>query len=91
MLLVCLLGADRELGGRSKDGTMQVKDQVYTYGNRALQVCLLSCPCSFLVSRQPMHVIRGYRLHSKYAPNNGYARPPLYHRNARQILDVPRV
>ncbi|KAK0235627.1 PUA-like domain-containing protein [Armillaria nabsnona] len=53
-------------GGRSKDGTMQVKDQEYTHGNKALQL------------DQPVRVIRGYRLHSKYAPNNGFRYGGLY-------------
>ncbi|KAK0235634.1 PUA-like domain-containing protein [Armillaria nabsnona] len=57
-------------GGRSKDGTMQVKDQVYTHGNRALQ--------NAMQSGQSVHVIRGYRLHSKYAPNNGFRYDGLY-------------
>ncbi len=76
-----LLGADWVIGGRSKDGTMQVKDQDYTHGNRALQVCSFSCECPFLMSLRKrcswtsLFVLSGYRLHSKYTPNNGYARP----------------
>ncbi|PBL03922.1 hypothetical protein ARMGADRAFT_1157941 [Armillaria gallica] len=57
-------------GGRSKDGTMQVKDQVYTHGNKALQ--------KTMELDQPVRVIRGYRLHSKYAPNNGFRYDGLY-------------
>ncbi|KAK0430690.1 PUA-like domain-containing protein [Armillaria borealis] len=57
-------------GGRSKDGTMQVKHQVYTHGNRALQ--------KMMELDQPVRVIRGYRLHSKYAPNNGFRYDGLY-------------
>ncbi|KAK0449915.1 PUA-like domain-containing protein [Armillaria borealis] len=57
-------------GGRSKDGKMQLKDQEYTHGNRALQ--------KTMQSGQPVRVIRGYRLHSKYAPNNGFRYDGLY-------------
>ncbi|KAK0449899.1 PUA-like domain-containing protein [Armillaria borealis] len=57
-------------GGRSKDRTMQVKDQEYTHGNKALQ--------KTMELDQPVHVIRGYRLHSKYAPNNGFRYNGLY-------------
>ncbi|PBK75340.1 hypothetical protein ARMSODRAFT_1079631 [Armillaria solidipes] len=57
-------------GGRSKDGKVQVKGQKYTHGNRALQ--------KSMESDQPVRVIRGYRLHSKYAPNNGFRYDGLY-------------
>ncbi|KAK0430692.1 hypothetical protein EV421DRAFT_1743777 [Armillaria borealis] len=56
--------------GWSKDGKMQVKHQKYTHGNRALQKAM--------ESDQPVRVIRGYRLHSKYAPNNGFCYDGLY-------------
>ncbi|KAK0449917.1 PUA-like domain-containing protein [Armillaria borealis] len=49
---------------------MQVKDQEYTHGNRALQ--------KTMELDQPVRVIRGYRLHSKYAPNNGFRYDGLY-------------
>ncbi|KAK0449906.1 PUA-like domain-containing protein [Armillaria borealis] len=57
-------------GGQSKDRKMQVKHQKYTYGNRALQ--------KMMQSGQPVRVIRGYRLHLKYAPNNGFRYDGLY-------------
>ncbi|KAK0235625.1 PUA-like domain-containing protein [Armillaria nabsnona] len=57
-------------GGRSKDEKMQVKNQEYTHGNRALQ--------NTMQSGQSVRVIRGYRLHSKYAPNNGFRYDGLY-------------
>ncbi|KAK0470051.1 PUA-like domain-containing protein [Desarmillaria tabescens] len=57
-------------GGRSKDGKMQVKDQEYTHGNRALQ--------NTMQSGQPVRVIRGYKLDSKYAPSNGFRYDGLY-------------
>ncbi len=54
---VCLVAglfckADWAIGGRSKDETMQVKDQEYTHGNKALQVSPLSCLSPFLMSRR---------------------------------------
>ncbi|KAK0449912.1 PUA-like domain-containing protein [Armillaria borealis] len=57
-------------GGRSKDGKMQVKNQEYTHGNRALQ--------KTMQLDQPVLVIQGYRLHSKYTPNNGFRYDGLY-------------
>ncbi|KAK0470059.1 PUA-like domain-containing protein [Desarmillaria tabescens] len=49
---------------RSQDGKMQVKDQAYTHGNRALQ--------NTMQTGQPIRVIRGYKLYSKHAPRNGF-------------------
>ncbi|KAK0470057.1 PUA-like domain-containing protein [Desarmillaria tabescens] len=57
-------------GGRSKDGKMQVKDQEYTHGNRALQ--------NTMQSGQPVRVIRGYKLDSKHAPRNEFRYDGLY-------------
>ncbi|KAK0470061.1 PUA-like domain-containing protein [Desarmillaria tabescens] len=57
-------------GGRSNDGKMQVKDQKYTHGNRALQ--------NTMQSGQPVRVIRGYKLNSKHAPRNGFRYDGLY-------------
>ncbi|KAK0473094.1 PUA-like domain-containing protein [Armillaria novae-zelandiae] len=57
-------------GGRSKDGKMQVKDQEYTCGNKALQ--------NAMRSGEPIRVIRGYKLNSKYAPRNGFRYDGLY-------------
>ncbi|KAK0477259.1 hypothetical protein IW261DRAFT_1566143 [Armillaria novae-zelandiae] len=45
-------------GGRSKDGKMQVKDQEYTCGNKALQ--------NAMRSGEAIHVIRRYKLDSAY-------------------------
>ncbi|PBL03933.1 hypothetical protein ARMGADRAFT_1004592 [Armillaria gallica] len=49
---------------------MQVKDQEYTRGNKALK--------KTMELDQPVRVIRGYRLHSEYAPNNGFRYDGLY-------------
>ncbi|KAK0224634.1 PUA-like domain-containing protein [Armillaria nabsnona] len=57
-------------GGRSKDGKMQVKDQEYTYGNKALQ--------NAMQFGEPVRVTRGYKLDSKYAPRNGFRYDGLY-------------
>ncbi|KAK0184667.1 PUA-like domain-containing protein [Armillaria mellea] len=57
-------------GGRSKDGKMQVKNQEYTHGNKALQNTMLS--------GELVRVIRGYKLDSKYAPRNGFRYDGLY-------------
>ncbi|KAK0235619.1 PUA-like domain-containing protein [Armillaria nabsnona] len=62
--------ADWVIGGRSKDGKMQVKHQVHTHGNKALQ--------EMMQLDQPVRVIQRYRLHSKYAPNNGFHYDELY-------------
>ncbi|PBL00111.1 hypothetical protein ARMGADRAFT_364787 [Armillaria gallica] len=57
-------------GGRSKDGKMQVKDQEYTHGNKALQ--------NAMQYGEPVRVTRGYKLDSKYAPRNGFRYDGLY-------------
>ncbi|KAK0474081.1 hypothetical protein IW261DRAFT_1596065, partial [Armillaria novae-zelandiae] len=49
---------DKDKGNKIKDGTMQVKDQEYTCGNKALQ--------NAMRSGEAIHIIRGYKLDSAY-------------------------